>query len=573
MNTPWKLLDGYRGQYFDGEWPSIPEMFAITVNRFPENYAFTSFYPEEIRFTYAEADQLIKSTAEHIRSMGVQKGDRVAVTGKNSPEWAIAYLSVLQAGAVVVPVDQGLSVEQAAGLIKHSGSRIVFSDMEKIHGLRNSCENIDVISLSSGSENYILDLEQKEHTVEPDTPSENDLAAILYTSGTTGSPKGVMLSHRNLSSNVWLAQGNLQIYPTDVFYALLPIHHSYTMTAVFLEAIFVGAEIVFGKQLVFSRIMKDFAQGGVTMFLGVPLLFNKLINGILDGVRKKGIIAYGAIRTLMTISGFMKKIFRINPGKRMFRFLLKQASLENIRICISGGGPLAPSTFRKFNQLGIDFVQGYGLTEASPMLALNPKEKYKENSVGKVLQGVDLRIINANSDGIGDIVAKGPNIMEGYFKQKEATSEAFTEDGFLITGDAGYLDKENYLYLTGRKSSLIVTEGGKNVYPEELEDAFQLYDGYEQILVKGFEKNAATRTEGIEVVFYPGEELLAEKNYSQIMMRYDDITREVNKTLPPFKRIEAIHVLGEPMPMTTTKKIKRQKVNEDFHEYIKLSEE
>lgn len=570
MSQPWSFLDNYRGEGIRGEWPTIPEMFKITVERFPERKAFTAFFPETISITYEESHDYIGRISQYLYDLGIRKGDNVALTGKNSPEWAIAYLSIVNMGAVVVPMDNALKKEEISALIKRSDSCAVFTDKDKYEFIKEHGSDLkDCISLTGGDENYILDLKSSE-SFKGQGPDESDTAAILFTSGTTGVSKGVMLSHRNFSSDVWLAQSNLNIYHTDVFYALLPIHHSYTMTSVFFEAIYIGAEIVFGKHLVFSQILKDFKLGKVTMFLGVPMLFNKIIQGLLKGVREKGIIVYGFIRFLMSLSGFIKKTFKVNPGKKMFTFILKKASLENMRICISGGGPLAPSTFKHFNQLGIDFVQGYGLTEAAPMLTLNPVENYKTTSVGKVIAQVEMKILNKDRDGIGDIVAKGPNIMQGYYQMEKKTSEAFTEDGFLITGDVGYLDKDNYLYLTGRKASLIVTEGGKNVYPEELEDAFQFYEEYEQVLVKGYIKDQKTKSEGIEVAFFPTDEFSKGKSPDEIKERFQVIVNEVNKSNVGYKAIEKVHILAEPMEMTTTRKIRRGAVNKQFDQLRKL---
>ncbi len=398
---------------------------------------------------------------------------------------------------------------------------------------------------------------------------ENDLAAILFTSGTTGTPKGVMLTHRNLVSDCFLAQGHMNIYHTDVFYALLPIHHAYCMLAVFIESFSVGAEVVFGKRLAVAQIMKDLKKGQVTMFLAIPMLFNKMIKGLMRGIREKGILVYALIRTLMSISGLVKRLFGVNPGSRLFKGLLAKLALDTNRICICGGGPLPSSTFKMFNQLGIDFVQGYGLTETSPILTLNPIERYKEASVGQVIHGVEMEIRDPDERGNGDIVVRGPMVMQGYFQNDEATKETFTDDGWLVTGDVGYLDDEQYLYLTGRKKSLIVTEGGKNVFPEEIEDRFQLYDEVEQIMVRGFQKDAAQKIEGIEAVVYPNPDAIqsvGEKNgilmdKDAIQSHVERIVSEVNKSLLPYKRIERVHVLDEPMEMTTTKKIKRHAVS------------
>ncbi|HRW23097.1 MAG TPA: AMP-binding protein, partial [Spirochaetia bacterium] len=239
-------------------------------------------------------------------------------------------------------------------------------------------------------------------------------------------------------------------------------------------------------------------------------------------------------------------------------------SLRTIRICISGGGPLAPSVFRMYNQLGIDFVQGYGLTETSPIIALNPTEAYKEESVGKVLPGMEMRIIDKDDEGRGQIVVKGPMVMQGYYKNEEATRESF-RDGWLLTGDIGYLDEDDYLYLTGRAKNLIVTEGGKNVYPEEIENHFQLYTEVEQVLVRGYLLDKKEKSEGIEVCVYPNKDWF-EQDGAKSGKAYDDaaveahirkVVDEVNAGMLPYQRIGKVTMLSEPLEMTTTKKVKR----------------
>ncbi len=568
---PWKILDQYRGKEFDGEWPTLPELFSITVKRFPDNRCFSIYEPDNLFFTYKEAYEKVLQTASYLRGEKVQRGVKVALTGKNSPEWTIAYLAVLFAGGTVVPIDYQLSSDKIEDLVAFSEAQIIFIDTEKYDVLNISQRKFLKISLSPEKPNYILDLAGTAAVLK-ELPRETDLAAILYTSGTTGNQKGVMLTHKNLVSDCFLSQGNMEILSTDVFYALLPLHHSYTMLAVFIEAISIGAEIVFAKKLVVSQILKDLKQGKVTMFLAIPMLFNKMLRALINGVKEKGIIVYGIIRALMYLSGFIKKTTGINPGKKMFGFLLRKLSLETNRICICGGGPLPSSTFSMFNQLGIDFVQGYGLTETSPIVALNPVEHYKEASVGAVIPGAKMKIIDPDETGSGEIIIKGPMVMQGYYKNEKATQEVFTADGWFKTGDVGYLDDENYLYLTGRKKSLIVTEGGKNVFPEEIEDHFQLYDEIEQVLVRGYVLDEKMKTEGIEVLFYPNEETL-KKNFEKagkemtsenIRQQFKEIVNRVNRELLPYKRISKITILDEPMEMTTTKKIKRHKISADI---------
>ena len=558
---PWEFLNEYRGKAFKGEWPTLPEMFRITVSRFPDRRCFTIFDPNRITLNYTESLKVIESAARWLHNKGIRRGDRVAVTGKNMPEWTVAYLAALFAGGVVVPIDYQLKNEETDLLIKTSGARILFVDEEKHdYYMQNPGGLEGVVSLRQGLGTYIYDLDGPAAEIEQ--AEEPDLAAILFTSGTMGNPKGVMLTHKNLVSDCYLAQGTpLIVLHTDVFYAILPIHHAYTMLAVFIETISTGAEVVFGKRMVTSQILKDLKEAQITMLLGVPMLFNKVLAGIIRGLKEKGPVVYGLISFLMIISGCIKKVFKVNPGKKMFKFILDKASLTSIRICICGGGPLAPSVFKKYNQLGIDFVQGYGLTETSPIITINPIEQYKETSVGRICPRVDMKILNADERGIGEVIVKGPMVMQGYYNMPNETASSFTPDGYLKTGDLGYMDSENYLYLTGRAKNTIVTEGGKNVYPEEIENEFQLFEEIEQILIRGYIQDTKMKSEGIEALIYPNPEYKDGKgetpSIAAMKGRIDLIITEVNQRLQPYQKISRIEILDKPMEMTTTKKIKR----------------
>jgi long-chain acyl-CoA synthetase len=558
---PWAFLEDYRGKAFNGEWPTLPEMYKITVSRFPERACFTIYEPDRISLNYTQALKIIEAVARWLHSKGIKRSDKVAVTGKNAPEWTIAYLGVLFAGATVVPIDYQLKIEEIEILIKTSGAKMLFVDEEKYEYFSKNPGKVEsIISLKKGIGTYIYDLDGPSAEIEQAV--ESDLAAILFTSGTMGVPKGVMLTHKNLVSDCYLAQGTpLIVLHTDIFYAILPIHHSYTMLAVFIETISTGAEVVFGKRMVTSTILKDLKEAKITMLLGVPLLFNKVLAGIIRGLKEKGPVVYGLISFMMGISGIIKKIFKVNPGKKMFGFILDKASLRSVRICISGGGPLAPSVFRKYNQLGIDFVQGYGLTETSPIITINPVEQYKETSVGRTCPHVDMKILDADERGIGEVIVKGPMVMKGYYNLPEETAAAFTSDGYLKTGDLGYMDSENYLYLTGRAKNMIVTEGGKNVYPEEIENEFQLFDEIEQVLIRGYVLDAKMKSEGIEALIYPNPDFKNEAGQKpseeEIKNRINAIITEVNSRLLPYQKIGRTEILDMPLEMTTTKKIKR----------------
>lgn len=559
---PHAFLAGFRGSYFEGEWPTMAELFAISVERFGDRPCFTVYDPERQSLTYSEAADLVRRVAARLVAEGVKPGDRVAVTGKNGPEWAIAWLAALHAGAVVAPIDAQLRKDETARLLLAAEAKVAFVDEEKFDevsggdGGRKEFGLGALFSLSPKKPGYLREIAGPA-PIAVVKRAETDTAAILFTSGTTGTPKGVMLSHRNLVSDCLLAQANLRIFPTDVFYALLPLHHSYTMLAVFIEALSVGAEVVFGRSMATSRILRDLKEAKITMLLGVPLLFNKVLAGIMKGIREKGPLVHGLLSFLMTVSGIVKKTTGVNPGKSLFGAVLDKASLRTIRICISGGGPLAPSVFRRYNQLGIDFVQGYGLTETSPILTLNPVEHYKETSVGKLIPGVEAKLLDPDAEGRGEIAVKGSMVMQGYFRAPEETAKVFTEDGWFKTGDVGWIDDENYVYLTGRAKNLIVTEGGKNVYPEEIEERFQLYDEIDQVLVRGFSPDASSAAEEIEALIHPADEYANGRKADELAGRVSAIVAEVNEKLLPYQRISRHQVLSEALEMTTTKKVKR----------------
>ena len=269
---PWAFLDDFRGKDFSGEWPTLPEMFSISAKRFPDRLCLTSFEPDRVSLTYREAFNRIEVLASWLAAQGVSKGDNVAVSGKNSPEWAVAYLAVLFTGATVIPIDYGLHDHEIENLLATAKPKLFFVDEEKYETFSKIPVSGRVLSLSKKNTDtylYTLRTEEKKKIV---PAVETDIAAIMFTSGTTGNPKGVMLTHRNLVADCYIAQTNLAIFPTDVFYALLPIHHSYTMLAVFIEALSVGAEVVFGKSMAVSKMLKELREGKITMLLGVPLL-------------------------------------------------------------------------------------------------------------------------------------------------------------------------------------------------------------------------------------------------------------------------------------------------------------
>ena len=557
----WAFLDGYRGKEFQGKWPGVNEMFHISVLRFPDHLAFHSFEPET-KLTFAEAERRIMEIAGYLQSTGFQEGDKAAVSGRNSTEWTLAYFAVIYAGGIVVPLDYSLKDSEMERFISFGGVKRLFIDSERVDGIDKD-GSLGLIKYSIGHADGYQSVDTMNGVYKPlGFRKGSDVAAILFTSGTTGTPKGVMLTHDNLVSDCFLTQSILDIRDNDVMYAILPIHHAYAMMAVVYISISCGAAVVFGRKLAMSHIIRELKDGKVTVFMAVPMLYNKMIGALMSGVRKKGTAVYGVVRALMGFSGFMKKVFGINVGRRIFHSMLAKLSLDNLRLCISGGGPLPPSTFRMFQELGLDFLQGYGLTEASPVTHLNPSKAFRVESVGKLFPEEEVKIVDPDSDGNGLIYIKGPMVMKGYYHNEEATKEVLTEDGWLNTGDVGHQDKDGYLYLTGRAKNVIVTEGGKNIFPEEIEDHFQLFSEIDQVCVVGYMADEALRKEGIRILIRPTDEYRESmKNDEAAIARHmNDLVEQVNRDIQHYKRITKVTIVTDKMPMTSTSKIKRSDV-------------
>lgn len=567
IQKTWDFLESYRGKQFNGEWPTIPEMFTITTSRFQDRSCFTDFEGDKKRtLTYKQVQENVFSLASWFIKNGVQKGDRIAVSGKNTPEWGTVFLAGMFAGAVVCPIDYALHENEMQNLLLTAKPKFFFVDEEKFNYFSSGSFEFITCSLNAKFPKFYAYNLKADAEVNIHSCLENDVAVILFTSGTTGTPKGAMLTHKNLVSDCYIAQTRMPIFKEDIFYALLPIHHAYTMQAVFIESLSVGAEVVFGKSMAVTRLMKELKEGKITMLLGVPLLFNKLIAGIVKGIKSKGIIVYAVIKVLLEISYIIKKLTGKNPGKYIFKSILQQANIYSLRIAICGGGPLAPSVFKIYNKMGIDFVQGYGLTETSPIVALNPVDHFKIESVGQYFYPfMEMKIIDKAANGVGEVAVKGPMVFKGYYKMEEETKKVFTEDGFFKTGDLGKLDREGYLVLCGRAKNMIVTDGGKNVYPEEIENQFQLETDIAQIVIQGYMEDKSSRAEKIEALIYPSDELFKKLNLkreindnsAKVLATVNDIVAKINKTLQPYARITKITVLEKPLEMTTTQKIKR----------------
>ena len=564
---PWDDLDRYRGSLLKGKWPTLPELFRISQDMYGGKTAFSVFHGhEKVCISFSEALETIRREAAYLRRMGVRKGDKVMLMGRNSPDWALAYFAIPESDAIAVPMDAQMRADKCVRLAKFADVRFIIADT----GLLSELEAEDGEWFSSllgaaSLENAGRWMRLSEAADEPGalpTVSEDDTAAILFTSGTTGNEKGVVLTHANITSDVYMTVNEVKMLSSkDVTYALLPLHHSYCCTAVLLEAVRIGAECLFGHGFAVSRMLDDMKRGGVTVFMGIPMLYNKLLSGIMTKVRQQGMLKYAVVRFLMEINSIVHKATGASPLAPFFRSAItSKAGLDKVRLLISGAGPLSSKVVWAYHGLGLEFIQGYGLTEASPIVTLNPPEHFKTASIGHPLAFIDLIIADKDEDGVGEIRIKGPNVCKGYYNDPENTAALFDRNGYMRTGDLGYMDKDGYVFLKGRAKNIIVTEGGKNVFPEEIEDMFQLYSEISQIMVRGYQKNPGVPGEAVEAVVYPDPDHFKGASDEEVKNRIDSIVSQVNKGLESFQKIERVTIVPSPMEETTTRKIKRGQV-------------
>jgi long-chain acyl-CoA synthetase len=529
----------------------VPQSFLKTVKAYPENTALQTLTTEgEIqKWNYKELASRIISLANEIKSRNIAKGDRVAIYGHYNPEWVVAYLAIQFAGAIGVPLDNRLTDREVNHFLNNSGSKILFASEDLLTReieISTPLKMPDKISKIDGFSLPQLSLD--------------DPALILYTSGTTGSPKGVVLTQKNLSSNVEMLRQTIDFNPTDVFYSLLPLNHVFSQTVNILCPFFIGSAVTLARSLKSKEIKEDCMKTRPTIFAVVPLVLEKFIKGIekeisnLPPVKK---VLFGTLNGIGTLLHKIKK----GSGSFLYSTIRKKTGLDNLKLLVPGSAALPSWVSKRFEKWGFPLIQGYGLTETSPVVAVNPPQAPKNESVGLPLLGLDVKILNPGEKGIGEIAVKGDSVFKGFWKNEEATAEVF-EGKWFKTGDMGYIDSDGYLYITGRKKSVIVTKGGKNIYPEEIESYLSESALIEEILVL-YQTNPNTGTKELVAVIYPNyEELdiycekhkIKEKDPHKILT---GLVKKLNKDLTDFKRIRRVKIRDEEFPKTTTRKIKR----------------
>jgi len=501
-------------------------------------------------YTFGEVLGYVRKIAEYLKEKGIKKGDFVALVSENRPEWGWGYLAIQWAGGTVIPLDARLTDVERRFLMDFAGVKGVICSRDYIMEMEEAKKELkfDFI-LSMEDLDMIFEKYKGIDRVELDS---EDLAEILFTSGTTGSPKGVMLTHKNIMSDLEGLYQIIDVNENDVFFSILPLHHVYECTGGFLAPIYVGASVAYASSLRPNVMLEEMREIRPTVWLTVPLILEKIYQKILKTLNEQK----GVKKVLINL---MKTFAKERLSKRIKASL----GLDRVRYVVSGGAALPEWVSKGLEDLGFPILQGYGLSETSPILTLNPPHSPRNKSVGLPIPGVEIRLFEVNERGEGEIAAKGPMVMKGYYKNEKATTEVFY-DGWFLTGDIGYFDEDGYLYITGRKKAVIVTKGGKNIYPEEIENKLTESPYIEEVLVFGA-INPETGEEEVQALVYPNLDEV--RSIAHKMGRvpdndfiYEIISKEIerlSKDLAPYKRIKRFALRYEEFPKTTTRKIKR----------------
>ena len=553
------------------KFENIKEIIYHSATVYSDNIAFStkiknSGNVEYINHTYSDLLEDINSFGTALYKHGLQN-KRVAVVGHNSYEWAVAHLSNLLGGIVSVPLDKGLQLgELESSLIRSRVQAIVFD--EKLKDVikeikRNNKTSIKYYICTSKIPDFLYfydllsngrdDIEKGYLEYVNHKVDSYKMSILLFTSGTTSKSKAVMLNQYGIATNVYDMQLVESFYDNDVNIAFLPYHHIFGSTGM-LVMLASGVKTVFPDGL--KYIQKNLVEYKVSVFVGVPVLIDKMHSTIIKELEKQG--KTKLINFMIKFSNALMKL-HIDIRRILFKPLINALG-GNMRFIISGGAPLDKKVAKWFNDIGIHLVQGYGLTETSPVISAEDDTFIRYGSVGKIMKSVEVKIEDKDANGIGEIVVKGPNVMLGYYNEPELTKEVL-ENGWFHTGDLGYIDADGFLFITGRKKNLIVLKNGKKVFPEELEILINRLDGVEESFVYGLpDKEDLNNVKVAVKIVY---------NEVAIKMKYPDINeqelhdifwtkiKEINKTLPMYKHIKHLDLSREPLVKTTTNKVKR----------------
>jgi long-chain acyl-CoA synthetase len=556
----------------------LAELFEARTEEHGRRVAFRILRKDDVAdsYTYRDVKKAAHAVADFLATQGVKAGDRVMLASEGRPEWGMSYFGIILAGCTAIPIDVDLSPREIANIARASGAKGVIASpkMAKLFGARNG----EIEGGGNGAPPprngaglfpasvWIFE-EVFAHAHEPSaTPiakrpqrKPEDIASIIFTSGTTGKPKGVILTDRNFAALTSRMQALFELNRTDSVLSVLPPHHTFEFSAGLLMPFASGSSITYLEERTPDLISRAFKETPVTGMIGVPAVWESLHRKLMNELADRSWIVDAAVRLLMRMNRTLRERTRWNVGRWIFS-PMHDAFGGRLRYLVSGGAPLKPSIFRDLYGLGFNIHEGYGLTEASPVLTVGwPRMKTPAGSVGWPLPGVEVRIHEPDENGVGEVIARGPTIMDGYLDDREATSQA-VRDGWLFTGDQGRMDEEGRLFIVGRQKDVIIDTGGKNVYPDEIEELYLRSPFVKELSVVGIpaERGTGERVAALVVPDYEAKEATEQGlTRDHVRERIREHFREIGSKLPLVRRVKVLHLWDGELPKTSTRKVKR----------------
>lgn len=556
--------------YEKTNYANIRDVIQDGIRKYPKNIAFTikNKVGKDVQYkniTYKELGEEINDVGSGFLKMGL-KDKKIAIIGPNTYEWALAYISILYGVGVAVPLDKGLPNQEIEdSVVRGEAEAIIFDEkyidvIKEIKEKENSrvknyicmqdIEDKDFVTLSNVKELGKREIEKGNREFFNLEINNEKASVIIFTSGTTSQSKAVMLSHKNIASDINSLNAAEKLYPTDVNMQMLPFHHTFSSTGILLM-LNNGVKNVFCDGL--RHIQNNMKEYKVSVFVCVPLILEAMHKRVMAEIKKKG--KEKSVDFAKKLTRFLLK-FKIDIRKKLFKEILYNFG-GNMRFVVSGAAAIDKKVAEDFNSWGILTVQGYGLTETSPVVCGENAKFIRYGSVGVPLDDIQVKIENPDEKGIGELVVKGPNVMLGYYKNEEATKDVLI-DGWYHTGDLGYRDKDGYLFITGRKKNVIVFKNGKNVFPEELEELVDKLPYVAESLVFGYPKDDDLIV-SVKIVYDENYVKMFLNNMSEEELKekaWNDI-KEINQEVPKYKHMKKLILTKEPMIKTTTAKVKR----------------
>lgn len=550
---------GYpESRFLDRAVVSLPAFLAESATRWNNQPALWRWV--DARFepvSFSALMQVVARLAERLRERGAKAGTRVAVRHNDRFAFGVTYLATLWSGATAVPLDPMLTPTEISGILADSGAILFVTDSLATY---KDSPQLTTLAVELSSIWPSFTPSQTDDPAPPDI-DPGSLAVLIFTSGTTGYSKGVMLTHANIVTDIMAIQEMRLLEHTDKLLSVLPIHHAFESTAGFLYPLSIGAQIAYARSLKSNEILDDLRMTHATVILAVPLLYEKMANSIQKKVSEAPPLRRALFGVLSAVADVGHKFGWRTSGQTLFRSARARAGLGSLRLVVSGGAALPAEVSRFFDDFGIPILQGYGLSEAAPVVAVNRPGHHRHGTVGPALPGVDVRIESPGPEGVGEIAVRGPMVMQGYWKRPE-DSAAVLKDGWLLTGDLGSIDPDGHVHVVGRSKNVIISGAGKNIYPEEIESVLNAQPGIGESMVYGHTREGKTG-ESVAAIVVPDREWFtavqpeALRDPHLMQLAIDQAVKDACSRMAAYKRIGEWHRRDDPFEKTSTRKIKR----------------